>query len=130
MDFWHIFLKGKQDRYLIFQLKDIAENADIMFMNYDWMRDHDELIDRDNYRAVYMGGIKVQLGEASDADILEQLYEVFNREDRPKDFEGRSMSVSDVVVLKRLGVIKVYYVDSIGFKQIPTDEFFGEADDE
>ena len=128
MDFWHIFLKGKQDRYLIFQLKDIAENAGIMFMNYKWMRDHDELIDRDNYSAVYMGGIKAQPEEASDADLLEQLYEVFNRKDRPKDFDGRSMSVSDVVVLKRLGVIKVYYVDSIGFKQIPTDEFFGEVD--
>ena len=38
---------------------------------------------------------------------------------RPQDFEGHSLSVSDVIALKRNGEISVHYVDSIGFKELP-----------
>ena len=45
---------------------------------------------------------------------LEALYTKFNME-RPADFKGHSLSVSDVVVIKD----KPYYVDSFGFKELP-----------
>ena len=35
-----------------------------------------------------------------------------------KDFEGHSLSVSDVIALKRNGEVSVHYVDSIGFKDL------------
>ena len=38
---------------------------------------------------------------------------------RPQDFEGHSLSVSDVIALKRNGEVSVHYVDSIGFKELP-----------
>lgn len=41
---------------------------------------------------------------------LENIFEKFNIE-RPEDFKGHSLSVSDVVVLKN----EAFYVDSIGF---------------
>ena len=37
--------------------------------------------------------------------------------------EGHSLSVSDVVVLHEKGSGTAYYVDSIGFKELP--DFFG-----
>lgn len=38
---------------------------------------------------------------------------------RPQDFEGHSLSVSDVIAIKRNGEVSVHYVDSIGFKELP-----------
>ena len=40
------------------------------------------------------------------------------QEARPQDFEGHSLSVSDVIALKRNGEVSVHYVDSIGFKDL------------
>lgn len=44
---------------------------------------------------------------------LESLFEKFNL-DRPEDFKGHSLSVSDVVVLED----RAYYVDDVGFKPL------------
>lgn len=49
--------------------------------------------------------------------FLELQFTRFNI-DRPEDFTGRSMSVSDVIELCDEDGIEVYYVDSIGFTQI------------
>ena len=51
-------------------------------------------------------------------EILEELFQMFNLS-RPQDFEGHSLSVSDVIALKRNGKVSVHYVDSIGFKELP-----------
>ena len=48
----------------------------------------------------------------------EELFQMFNLS-RPQDFEGHSLSVSDVIALKRNGEVSVHYVDSIGFKELP-----------
>lgn len=49
---------------------------------------------------------------------LDNLYERFNIE-RPNDFTGHSMSVSDVIIMNRGGNLKAYYVDSFGFEELP-----------
>lgn len=66
---------------------------------------------------VYLYGKKIN--ELTDGDLLEHLYMVFNTDSRPRDYHARSMSVSDVVVLNRNGNVKIYFVDSIGFKKLP-----------
>ena len=55
---------------------------------------------------------------ADPSSILEQLYERFNL-DRPEDFHGHSLSVSDVIVLKHGAEIRSYYTDSFGFQELP-----------
>ena len=45
-------------------------------------------------------------------------YEIFNL-NRPGDFTGHSLSVSDIVALKQDGVVSYHYCDSIGFKELP-----------
>ena len=51
--------------------------------------------------------------------MLEGLYEKFNM-DRPSDFHGHSLSVSDIVALKTAGMVSFHYVDSIGFAELQT----------
>ena len=46
------------------------------------------------------------------------IYQKFNCA-RPTDYHGHSLSVSDVIALKRNGEVSVHYVDSIGFKELP-----------
>ena len=49
---------------------------------------------------------------------LESLYAMFNI-NRPEDFRGHSLSVSDVIVLRDGEEKKAYFVDSIGFRELP-----------
>ena len=51
-------------------------------------------------------------------DTLNSLYEKFNI-NHPQDFTGHSLSVSDVVVMRKNGECKAYYVDSFGFTELP-----------
>lgn len=51
--------------------------------------------------------------EADDLSMCEELYRIFNIE-RPDDFKGHSMSVSDVVDIDG----NLYYCDSFGFVKI------------
>ena len=82
-------------------------------MNYDYLLKQNRQVDFSNYRHVYQGKMKPDMN-------LESIYTMFNI-DKPDDFYGHSLSVSDIVVIHENGVEKAYYVDSIGFKEIPID---------
>ena len=99
--------------YQIYQLRSTNENADISFMNYDYLLKQNRQVDFSNYRHVYQGKMKPDMN-------LESIYTMFNI-DKPEDFYGHSLSVSDIVVIRENGAEKAYYVDSIGFKEIPID---------
>lgn len=99
--------------YQIYQLRDNNENTDIRFMNYDYLMRQNRQVDFSNYRHVYQGEMKPDMN-------LESIYTMFNI-DRPDDFYGHSLSVSDIVVVRENGSEKAYYVDSIGFKEILID---------
>ena len=55
--------------------------------------------------------------------ILDNIYAAFNGE-HPSDYTGRSVSVSDVIVLKYNGEVSSHFVDSEGFVEL--DAFLGE----
>ncbi len=100
--------------YEIYQLKSNEETRDIRFQPYEYITKAGKKPDFNNYEKVYEGksaDLSGNLGEK-----LEQLFEKFNF-DRPQDFKGHSLSVSDVVVLED----KAYYVDDVGFK--PLEDF-------
>ena len=71
----------------------------------------DRAIDAADYRFIYGGSL-------SEEETLESLYERFNI-NHPEDFRGHSLSVSDVVVMKKEGQVKAYYLDSLGFQELP-----------
>ena len=49
--------------------------------------------------------------------MLEQIYERFNIS-HPEDFRGYSLSVSDIVAVLLDGCVRLYYVDSVGFRRV------------
>lgn len=100
-----------QDKYMLYQVKDGEQARDYRFIPYSQLQKHGLTVDKNNYELTYVCGL-------SEKTTLENLFTQFNT-DLPQDFKGRSMSVSDVVVMKRNGEEKAYYCDSMGFKEVP-----------
>ena len=105
------FLNNPADAMAIYQLKSDAP-AELRFMGLEHL---DSPPDKANYTAVYTSNL---VPDDNTARILENFYCIFN-DDRPGDFTGHSLSVSDIIALKREGVVSYHYCDSIGFKELP-----------
>ena len=92
-------------KYKIKQIKDV-ENCAYAFKRYEWAKN---VLDLDDYEVVYEG----ELDCPEMPNALEELFEIFNNK-RPKDFERRSMSISDVVEIDG----KNYYCDFVGWEEL------------
>ena len=102
------------DTFTIYQLKDGPETRNYRYEAYESLQEAGLAVDRQNYDLVYTAPLD---GKTT----LEDIYRTFNI-DRPADFTGHSLSVSDVVVLNRSGKDEAHYCDSFGFTPVP--EFF------
>lgn len=72
------------------------------------------------YDLVYSGALSPALAACRTPEaILEGLYTRFNL-NRPDDFCGHSLSVSDVIALNLNGQMECYYTDSFGFYKLPS----------
>lgn len=72
------------------------------------------------YDLVYSGALSPTFAARSTPEaILEGLYTRFNL-NRPDDFCGHSLSVSDVIALNLNGQMECYYTDSFGFYKLPS----------
>lgn len=108
------FLESTTDSYAVLQLKHIDETEEMRFMPYSYVQKLKNQPTIDHYDVVYHGSLE----QSSATDVqLEDLYRRFNIE-RPEDFKGHSMSVSDIVALNVAGEVSCYYVDSFGFKEM------------
>ena len=99
--------------FAIYQLKGGDETRDLRFESYDRLTQQGQKPDMANYDLVYEGSM-ADVTDNPDLRIqLEAIYRKFNLE-RPDDFTGHSLSVSDVVVVRN----QAFYVDSFGFKPL------------
>lgn len=112
------FLAAENDVYLILQLKDGPETADVRFESFARLDQMGKTPNPSHYEAVYFANTPAYFYGMSNAEALEELYLTFNLR-RPLDFKGHSLSVSDVVLLNREGQTGAFYVDRIGFKELP-----------
>ena len=112
------FFAAESNVYLILQLKDEQETADVRFEPFVRLEQMGKTPNPDHYEAVYFANTPAYFYGLSNAEALEELYLTFNLR-RPEDFRGHSLSVSDVVVLNREGQAGAFYVDRIGFKELP-----------
>ena len=106
-----LLLNGKEDSYGIYQLARREETMDLRFEPFDRLQATGHTVDRANYELVYTAQLTKDM-------TLGGIWEKFNI-DRPDDFKGHSLSVSDIVVLHQNGENTAHYVDSIGFQQVP-----------
>lgn len=100
--------------FMIYQLKDGDSTRNLRFESLGQIKKDKQLPVIENYNLVYSAPMKADT-------TLESLYTEFNI-NRPVDFAGHSLSVSDIVVLSDKGKNTAYYLDTTGWEQI--DNFF------
>ena len=103
-------LLGTRRTFGIYQIKDDSPGENYAFMNMRFIESHGMQIKKEDYKLVYVGEL---LGNMS----LDDIFERFNI-DRPEDFRGHSLSVSDIVVLNDGEKVTAHFVDSISFEQL------------
>lgn len=101
-----------ENTFTIYQLKDDVP-VDYHFRSLERLQENGLAVDPANYEKIYTAPLTPGMG-------LERIFEKFNF-DRPEDFKGHSLSVSDVVVLHQNGTDTAHYTDSIGFVDISED---------
>ena len=99
------------DSFSIYQLKGGNETLDYRFEPLDSIHRNGLSVKPENYELVYEAPLTAK-------DDLESIYTRFNV-DRPADFTGRSLSVSDIVVLHQDGKDTAHYCDRAGFSEVP-----------
>ena len=104
------FMDNPNDAVLIYQIPHDDPN-NLMFARYDSLSEPPK---RDNYEAVYTAPIEAKESKTA---TLEEVYQRFNV-DRPLDFTGHSLSVSDILAIKHNGDVSYHYCDSVGFKEL------------
>ena len=109
------FLSHKGDCFAIYQVKHTDELRDIRYEGLEWLQSIGQTVQRDNYELVYTAPL---LPSDLKGDTAEQLFYRFNNE-HPADYRHPSMSVSDIVAIKRDGKVSCHYCDSFGFEQVP-----------
>ena len=106
---------GDTPTYRIYQLK--RENYGRLFTSYHSTVEQGYTVKADDYELAY-------IADNVGGYDLDEIYEEFNI-DRPDDFCGHSLSVSDVIAFKGKDGTEAYFVDSCGFEYLP--DFFGAA---
>ena len=105
------FLNHSADCFAIYQVKHTDDLRFIRYESLESLREQGETVRRENYDLVYTAPLP-------EGATLDTLWEKFNI-GHPADYRHPSMSVSDIVALKQGGVISCYYVDSVGFQELP-----------
>lgn len=113
----------REDNFEIYQVKDGDEYRDKRFTAFSELNGKPNVSD---YNLVYSGKLsELNIAAGNSNDILENIFSKFNIE-RPEDFKGYSLSISDVIMLHRNSEDTAHYVDTTGYVDIP--EFIKERD--
>lgn len=109
------FLDSSNDAYAILQLRRTDDTVLERFESMASLHRQGKEPEFDHYEVVYVSPLPSYKDQTR---LLEGLYEKFNL-DRPSDFRGHSLSVSDIVALKTGNIVSCHFVDSIGFVELP-----------
>ncbi|RKJ70483.1 DUF4316 domain-containing protein, partial [Anaerotruncus sp. 1XD22-93] len=108
------FLSHEGDCFAIYQINDDDSLREIRFEGLDWLQSIGREVERENYNLIYTAPLS---GKDTPEVVAEQLFYRFNNE-HPRDYHSPSMSVSDIVAIRRDGALSCHYCDSFGFQQI------------
>lgn len=113
--------EAEQGTFRIYQMKDGEEYHYAHFQNMGTLEKGGIKLNHEDYNLVYEGKLSDVPG-SSDSERLEKIFEKFGNspfEERPADFTGYSISVSDVITFDKGNGEEPYFVDSWGFKDFP-----------
>ena len=110
------FLENKKEpAILIYQLRSDENLRYYRFTPMDELRATGLSVERRHYEPLYV--MTAPTTETRTDKLLEEIFYMFNM-NRPADFKGHSLSVSDIVALKLNGAVSFHYVDSFGFQRL------------
>ena len=76
-------------------------------------------VDPEMYDLVYTTLLTKDAEKKNRGELLESIFATFNQPIRPKNFHGRSLSISDIVVIRCKDDVKAYYTQHVGFSELP-----------
>jgi len=112
------FLRCSQDCFAIYQLN--HQDPELRYIRYESLgnlQDQDQRPQKDNYELVYTAYLPEGTG-------LNTLWTRFNT-DHPPDYQHPSLSVSDVIAVKKNGTLTCYYVDAHSYAVL--SDFFDQG---
>ncbi len=118
-------IPGDDAEYTIYQLKsssEIPDNHYVSFIGTDEIEKFNlQIPDISRYNEIWSDKTDSISGTTT-TEKLENIFIKFNTE-KPENFHGHSLSVSDIIVVKDNEKNEAYYVDTIGFTNV-TDRFY------
>ena len=117
-------LNSDANMFGIYQVRDDIENArNYRFASLEELQALGLDVDGKNYKLVYTAPFEHRIEFLTDRyPLLNKIFEQFNI-NHPANYKGRSVSVSDVIVLHWNHNVSAHFVDSKGFVEI--SGFFG-----
>lgn len=103
--------------YKILQLRE--EFVKEKFLSYRELLREGFDFDLSKYTAVGSGYVNQRDTAES---TLEKIYCLLNQREKPANYCGRSLSVSDMVYIRQGGEGGLYYVDAIGFRKLEDEQ--------
>lgn len=100
-----------ENYFEIYQLKNDESLRYHRFTSYEQLTNEGNAVEAENYNLIYTT-------ELTSGTTLEDIYTRFNIS-HPADFDGHSLSVSDIIVVHDSGEVAAYYVDDVGYKRVP-----------
>ena len=102
------------NQFAVYQLKNGPETRQMRFRSYEKLQQSGIQVRYEYYREVYLGKMQRQ-------DTPENIRERLQKK-IPKSFDGHSLSVSDVIVLKNGIAVTAFSVEPTGFQEKPNLE--------
>lgn len=107
------------DSFGIYQVKNGEEFLGKRFTNIKHLEKAGEEVEKESYDFVYFAPLDtLQTNDFENKNsLLNQVFYIFNT-DLPERYQGRSVSVSDVIALNQGGEVSCHFVDSFGFQEV------------
>lgn len=112
-----MLLNGKADSFGIYQINREGSGRSYMFEGTKLLQKLNHKVNGADYDLIYVSNLS-KTETLSEVETLDMIFERFNMA-LPEDFKGHSLSVSDVILMNQDGKTKAWYVDSVGFTELP-----------
>ena len=106
--------EGREIGFELWQIDESTDGIKYMYVPWDVLMKYGYEVKFEHYRKVYSAPLDEINEETLGKKICKEL-----KEDLPERFLGRRLSISDVIVLINNGERNAYFIDSIGFRELP-----------
>ncbi|MCD7820096.1 MAG: DUF3849 domain-containing protein [Lachnospiraceae bacterium] len=112
-----MLLNGSADSFGIYQINRDSAGREYLFEGSKLLQKLNHKVNGADYDLIYVSNLS-KTETLSEVETLDMIFERFNMA-LPEDFKGHSLSVSDVILMNQDGKTKAWYVDSVGFTELP-----------